>query len=94
LRSLQNEDPNARAAAVELLGKVKTEAAIPILEQALQDNDLTVQSNAVEALKTIGTAKAINILEKTPFVQFDPATSTFFFDPLTPLIGSTTLLPS
>lgn len=88
LRSLQNRNPDIRIKAIQELGNLRAEATIPILKSALQDEDLAVQKAAVEALQSIGTEEALNILRQSTSIQFDTDTSTFFFDPLTPLIGS------
>ena len=62
IRNLENKNPNVRAYAAEVLGKIGDKEAIEPLILALNDSEISVRYKAVNALGKIGDKEAIEPL--------------------------------
>lgn len=85
IQALQDANFEVRRNAAEALGRIGTEAAIPVLAQALNDENLHVRESVAIALRKIGTEAAI--LALTHDLPSESSVSSEY-DPITPLIGT------
>jgi HEAT repeat protein/beta-lactamase regulating signal transducer with metallopeptidase domain len=62
IEALSDTDRDVRRAAVNALGQIGDESAVPALKRLTADNDVETRRHAVEALKEIGGPEAIQAL--------------------------------